>query len=459
MTGRLFVCALLVGCAAESGAPDQVGESTLDQATTVCGVGPTVKGIDVSKYQGTIDWTKVAAAGVKFSFVRISDGTQSIDATFDTNWSGSRAAGIKHGAYQLFRASQDPIAQADILLDAIDHKLEADDLPPVIDVELADGQTGAEIAAGVGAWLDHVRAAIGRDPIIYTGFYFWRDTVGAVDYTSSPLWHAQYTSDSCPEIAPPWQNWAFWQYTDSGTVNGITGGVDTNRFNGDDAAFAQLLGPAGACGDGTCDGGETQLSCEADCGPCGTIGYAGAVIDDGDACFEAGGPSTSIRHVTDAGKDGDLQWTYTTSDTAESNYGAWHFNFEQAGKYLVEVYTDGSYAHSTQAKYTVQAGAASNDVVINQTAVSDWQTVGTYDFEAGGDQWIRVGDNTGEPLANKVQLAFDAVRVTRVDDPIDPPEPPDDGGGCCSAQRDSAGSLVNAGLVLLGLVSTRRRRR
>jgi GH25 family lysozyme M1 (1,4-beta-N-acetylmuramidase) len=452
MRGRLLAFALMVGCAAGE-TEGSIDVESIDQGATVCGVGPTLKGIDVSKYQPDIDWSRVAADDVSFAFIRVSDGVNYIDSKFASHWAGSRAAGIKHGAYQFFRPGQDPIAQAEILLDAIGRKLEADDLPPVIDVEASDGQSAAVIKEKVGQWIDHVKGVIGREPIIYTGFYFWRDSVGAPDFTGSPLWHAQYSTASCPNIAPPWGTWAFWQYTDSGTVDGISGGVDMNRFNGDAAAFAQLLGPSGACGDGTCGAGETSITCASDCGPCGTIGYAGGVIDDGDACFESGGPASSMRKVDGTGKDGDLVWTHTTDDDAEANFGQWHFHFEEGGTYTVEVYTDAVYAKSKQAKYVVQAGAASTDVVVDQTAVDGWQSIGEFAFEAGGEQWVRVGDNTGEALANKIQLSFDAVRVTRLEAP--PVEEMEEEGTGCNARGQ--GSL--GGLLLLALAFLRRGRR
>jgi len=455
MRGSLLACALLVGCAGTGNDDDAI--ASIDQAATVCGSGPTLKGIDVSYYQGSIDWARVAADDVKFAFVRVSDGTTYIDNKFSTYWAGSRAHGIKHGAYQFFRPGQDPIEQAEILLDAIGRKLEPDDLPPVIDVEASDGQSAAVIKEKVGLWIDHVKSVLGRDPIIYTGFYFWRDSAGAPDFTSSPLWHAQYSSASCPNIAPPWQSWAFWQYTSTGTIDGISGDVDVNRFNGDEAAFAQLLGTGGSCGDGACGAGETSISCAADCGPCGTIGYAGAVIDDGDACFEEGGPDSGMRHVDTSGKDGDLIWTHTTADTDEANFGQWHFHFEEGGQYQVEVYTDAAFAKSKQAKYVVQAGAASTDVVIDQSAVDGWQNLGTFTFETGGEQWVRVADNTGEALTEKVQLAFDAIRVTRVEYRTDDTmEPPGDGGGCNAGGGGAGGGL---GLALATMLGVRRKRR
>ena len=450
MRGLVVAFVSLLGCATEP-----VTVAALEQGATVCGSGPTLKGIDVSYYQGTIDWTAVANDDVTYAFIRVSDGANFIDPKFGSHWAGSRAAGIKHGAYQFFRPGGDPIEQAEILLDAIGRKLAPDDLPPVIDVEASDGQSAAVIKQKLTTWITHVKGVLGRDPIIYTGFYFWRDSVGAPDFTGSPLWHAQYSTAACPNIAPPWSSWAFWQFTDSGTIDGIDGPVDTNKFNGDEAAFAKLLGGASACGDGTCGAGETTITCTDDCGPCGTVGYAGAVIDDGDACFEGGGPSSSMRRVEAVGKDGDLIWTHTTDDDAEANFGQWHLFFEEAGRYTVEVYTDAAYATSKQAKYGVQAGADATDVVIDQTATNGWQTLGTFEFTAGGAQWVRAADNTGEPLAGKVQLAFDAVRVTRVEAPIVEEPPPEDTG--CSAGGSAQGGTF--GLLLAALLGLRRRRR
>lgn len=431
----------MVGCAAEGQPEEPTAFSAAEQDATVCGVGPTVKGIDVSYYQGSINWTQVKGDGVEYAFIRVSDGTGFVDPKFETYWAQSASVGIRHGAYQFFRPGQDPIAQADLLLAKIGGKLAAGDLPPVVDVEASDGLTATQIQAKLALWVDRVKTAIGRDPIIYTGFYFWRDSVGAPDYTASPLWHAQYTTAACPNIAPPWGSWAFWQFTSSGSVAGITGNVDVDRFNGDLAALDAFIGPA-----------TPAL-------PCSTIGYAGAVIDDGDACFEPGGPAASMRSVNDAGQDGDLVWTHTTDDAAESNYGQWSFDFEAAGRYKVEIYTDAAYAQSKQAKYIVRAGADTHDFMIDQTAVDGWQPVGELDFAAGGDQWVRVGDNTGEPLSANVQLVFDAVRLTRIETETGSGSAGDGDGDSPGGNGGCAAGNGQIGLALAGLVAGLRRRR
>ena len=434
----------LVGCVGGDQSTEAV--STSEQQATVCGSGPTVKGIDVSYYQGTIDWTKAKADGVEYAFIRVSDGLNTPDTKFDLNWQQTRAKGILHGAYQFFRPSQDPIAQADLLLAKIGTPM-PDDLPPVIDVEADGGLAPATVAAKVKQWIDHVTAAIGKPPIVYTGLYFWRDQVGAADQTASPLWHAQYSTVACPNIAPPWTDWAFWQYSSSGAVNGITGNVDMNRFNGTRQELAGLLMGAGA-------------------EPCAKLPREGGTIDDGDACFRAGGPSAYMRHVTTAGEGGDLLWTHTTENATEANFGQWNLDLTDGGTYKIEVYTAAAFAQSKQARYTVHASGADHDFIIDQSHADGWQVLGEVDLAAGADQWIHLSDNTGELLAGNVQLVFDAVRITRVD-PIDPGMGSGDGSGdqvgepskdagCNASGASGASGLA---LVLGALVSRGRRRR
>ena len=137
-----------------------------------------LRGIDVSEFQGNIDWSRVRASGVEFAFIRASYGRWRIDNTFDQNWARSRAAGVKRGAYQFYRPSQDPIEQADVLLETMG-TLAAGDLPPVIDVEVGEGASSATIVNGVRRWLERVEAATGVRPIVYTSWGFWSGLSGA----------------------------------------------------------------------------------------------------------------------------------------------------------------------------------------------------------------------------------------------------------------------------------------
>jgi GH25 family lysozyme M1 (1,4-beta-N-acetylmuramidase) len=237
--------------------------------TRQCKPAATVKGIDVSYYQETIDWAQVASDGVQFAFIRVSDGVGFLDPKFARNWEKARENGVIRGAYQFFRAHQDPIAQADLLL-ANMGPLQAGDLPPVIDVEATNGQSAATIRAKVQTWIDHVEALTGVKPIVYTGPYFWRDNVGAMDLSDHPLWIAHYGTE-CPYVAPPWTQWTFHQFTDSGSVRGVPGNVDRNVFNGTlEQLRALTVGgapaqPVGQCGvlaaTESLDVGDAKSSC------------------------------------------------------------------------------------------------------------------------------------------------------------------------------------------------------
>jgi lysozyme len=201
-------------------------------ALEVCADGDTVFGIDVSRWQTEINWSQVAQAGVKYAIIRASNGTEIIDQYFSSNWENAQQSGILRGAYQYFRPGQDALAQAQLLVQRIREEGMMD-LPPVIDVETTDDQPASVIKQKIRIWLDHVEAEFGVKPMIYTGFYFWRDTIGGGDeFADYPLWHPQYTNAACPRIADAWSKWKLWQYTSEGRVMGISGNVDLNRFNG-----------------------------------------------------------------------------------------------------------------------------------------------------------------------------------------------------------------------------------
>jgi lysozyme len=249
----LALCLPLVACApAERGPrglavdrPAPAGDlETVHQPARVCADGPTVDGIDVSFYQGVIDWNRVAQSSVKFAIVRIGDGLGE-DDQFENNWRGARDAGLIRGAYQFFRAARDPDAMADIVIRKVG-RLGPGDLPVVLDLEGASiqDQPPATVIANARRWLAAVEAGTGKRPIIYTGYYVWRDEIGDPDFSQHPLWIAAYVN-RCPDISDHWDRWTFWQTSDSGRIPGIDGNVDTDLFNGDLAALQRLADGGG----------------------------------------------------------------------------------------------------------------------------------------------------------------------------------------------------------------------
>jgi lysozyme len=231
------------GCGSGAdGNAEKVGWTS--QPVVVCAGGTTVEGVDVSEFQGSINWNSVHGSGRDFAVARVSDGTGHPDATFAANWSGIKAAGMVRGVYQFFRASEDPTAQANLLVSAVG-SLGADDLPPVADVEVSDGVSGATLSANLATWVSVIKAKTGRTPIIYTAPGFWNSLPNTGQFGSDTLWVANWQV-SCPDTPTPWTSWKFWQYDDGSTtanVPGISGAVDKDRFNGSLAQLQAFGGP------------------------------------------------------------------------------------------------------------------------------------------------------------------------------------------------------------------------
>ncbi len=206
-----------------------MGGTSGPAGTPDCVEGPAIPGIDVSYHQDKIQWTKVRKDGVRFAFIRVSDGLTVEDPRFDENWAGAKQAHVLRGAYQFFRPEQSPTAQADLLIAAIAR--DGGELAPVIDVEATGGKNPAQIAGAIKVWIERVRTRLGVEPIIYTSPEFWRERVGSADFSRQTLWLAHYTAE-CPRVPAPWKAWTFWQYSKTGRVSGIKGDVDLNVFAG-----------------------------------------------------------------------------------------------------------------------------------------------------------------------------------------------------------------------------------
>ena len=204
------------------------------------GPGPAsgpLPGIDVSHWQGEIGWDAVADGGVEFAFIKATEGGDYTDPRFTANWAGARRAGALRGAYHFFRPQTDAMAQAAHFLRTV--PLAPGDLPPVLDVEVTDGRSLDAVAAGVRTWLQEVERATGRRPILYTRASFWTAQMGE-GFGGYPLWVAHYGVAS-PNVPAGWSGWTFWQHSDAGRVEGISGGVDLDWFNGDREALEAFV--------------------------------------------------------------------------------------------------------------------------------------------------------------------------------------------------------------------------
>ncbi len=209
-------------------------------------------GIDISHYQGTVSWSKVDAAGVSFAFMKATEGTSYADPTMRTNWVGAENRGIYRGAYHFARpstASGSAATQARFFVSKVGSFTDKGDLPPVLDLEATGGLGRSALTSWVSTWLSTVEQLTKRTPIIYVSPSFWESNLGnSTAFHHYPLWVAHYTSGS-PRVPGGWSTWTFWQRTSSGRVNGISGNVDMNKFNGSNAQLAKIANASGGSTD------------------------------------------------------------------------------------------------------------------------------------------------------------------------------------------------------------------
>lgn len=195
---------------------------------------------DHTKPKGKVDFNKMKEAGSSFCFMRAYFGlTKDID--FDTYWPNAKAAGIMRGAYYFPLTTQSITTQTQQFIDLL--KPDRGEIPPVIDIEKY--KLTVPTSAAIKIAVKMIEQQLDVKPIIYTGFYVWRDdVVGSSDlfFANYDLWIATYSAK--PMIPKPWTNWTFWQISDKG--DGLKYGVeslniDMDYYNGDLAQFSAYI--------------------------------------------------------------------------------------------------------------------------------------------------------------------------------------------------------------------------
>ena len=212
----------------------------------------SAQGIDVSRFQGTIDWAQVAGAGIDFAFVQASRGSGAdcavrpescgADPYFALNRAGAAANGIRIGPYHrafatgstIADARADAATEAAVFIGSVG-ALNSGELIPVLDVETPfTGLNPKRLTAWIRVWVKRVRGALGRKPMIYTNYSSWGATGHTREFAKAkyPLWVAEWGVSKPSVPAENWagRGWSVWQYTSSGSVAGISGRVDMNRL-------------------------------------------------------------------------------------------------------------------------------------------------------------------------------------------------------------------------------------
>jgi lysozyme len=202
--------------------------------------GYNIHGIDVSRWQKHIEWSEVKDmyvddVQIKFAIIKATEGTDLTDERFFKNMEDAKNAGLHRGAYHFFNPARSGRLQADHYLARV--HLKEGDIPPVLDVEVENGATAEQIRTRVKEWLDIVEKKYKVKPIIYSNIHFYNRYLSG-EFDDYPLWIAHYLQKERPRIQ---RSWIIWQHSDGGHVNGIEPVVDFNVFNGDSAAFRQML--------------------------------------------------------------------------------------------------------------------------------------------------------------------------------------------------------------------------
>lgn len=194
--------------------------------------GYEIQGIDISHYQGTINWSKLRDAQidgcpVRFVMIKATEGATRLDPRFKDNFYQAREHGFIRGAYHFWSLKSSAKDQANFFLNTV--RLESGDLPPVLDIERKPkDQSVAEFQLDVLTWLHAVENRYHVKPIIYTYYKFKEQYLSAPVFEDYPYWIAHYYVDKVEYKG----EWKFWQHTDAGRLPGIRGYVDFNIYNG-----------------------------------------------------------------------------------------------------------------------------------------------------------------------------------------------------------------------------------
>ena len=195
--------------------------------------GYPVRGVDVSRYQGTVDWSSVAAGGVRFVYLKATEGANFRDADFAENLVSARKAGLDCGAYHFFRLNSPGLEQAQNFIKTVPRGVCS--LPCAVDLEYTGNSsarpTVTEFRQQLDAFVKAIRAEYGSEPVFYV------DDDLAQDYLAGyPIQHRWVRA----VVFGPGSAWIFWQFSELGKVPGIHGFVDMDVFNGDAADFDAL---------------------------------------------------------------------------------------------------------------------------------------------------------------------------------------------------------------------------
>jgi lysozyme len=199
-----------------------------------------VHGVDVSRWQGNINWAVLKKNGANFAYIKATDGGDHLDPMFRRNWKGAEAAEVKRGAYHFFYWCRPAAHQAQWFIRHVPRDASA--LPPVIDVEWVRSRScpkrpsPAAVRKKMATFMNMLEAHYSQRPIIYTAPDFYDDNLQGA-FPNHPFWLRAVAEH--PSKVYPGRRWVFWQYSGTGLSKGVGEKIDLNVFNGDAAAWSR----------------------------------------------------------------------------------------------------------------------------------------------------------------------------------------------------------------------------
>ena len=202
-----------------------------------------IQGIDISKWQGSIDWQAVRGAGTRFVFIKATEGGDFVDPKFLDNWNGARAAGVARSAYHFVYWCRPAHEQVMWFTQHIPQ--DPDALPPVLDVEWNSHSKTCPQRIPKEQAMEKIRLMLaelerhtGKRPVIYTDIPFHEEVLEG-EFNDYVYWIRSTAAE--PSVRYRDRDWGFWQFTTTGRVPGIAGNVDRNAFFGGESEWQQFV--------------------------------------------------------------------------------------------------------------------------------------------------------------------------------------------------------------------------
>lgn len=202
-----------------------------------------IRGVDVSAYQGNIDWKVIENQNIKFAFIKATEGSSYVDEFFVKNWNNASLTNLKIGAYHFLSYDSRGKNQAENFIKTVPIMYES--LPPVVDVEFygdkyKNNPSKEQVKEILDEFIFEIEKNYQKKPIIYTTMKAYTLYIKD-DYNEYCIWIRDIFKE--PKL-PDGKKWTFWQYTDKGKIDGYSGNekfIDMNVFYGSEQEFERFI--------------------------------------------------------------------------------------------------------------------------------------------------------------------------------------------------------------------------